>query len=379
MSKLLDVLKDKNRDELHSAFFNYIREATKKNAIPYLGAFELTPRCNLDCKMCYIHLLPDQMKSPELTTDQWLRLINDAYEMGMGEAVLTGGECLLHPGFREIYDALYQKGVFIHLLSNGTMLDKDNVTWLAKKPPTSVQISVYGDSPETYRIMTGSANAFLKVDQALTLLRGAGIRFTTSTTVTKTMMPFVEDIYHYCKSKKPLSVKMSTYVFSSRDNTNRDVAQYVMSPAEQVDVLKLIAKMDGCNIQSFTCEEDLFHENESSSPNMADLCTYSKGVKCGAGKNGFSISWNGRMKPCLIFESIQAFPLVDGFQAAWANINRKVMEYLPPRECVSCQYRQVCRTCVFEHYLDVGKEGRASPKICELAKRMAIEGITNVR
>ena len=26
-----------------------------KLGIPLSGTFELTPRCNLDCKMCYIH------------------------------------------------------------------------------------------------------------------------------------------------------------------------------------------------------------------------------------------------------------------------------------------------------------------------------------
>ena len=29
--------------------------------IPVSGIFELTPRCNLQCKMCYVRLTPDQM------------------------------------------------------------------------------------------------------------------------------------------------------------------------------------------------------------------------------------------------------------------------------------------------------------------------------
>ena len=42
----------------------------REEAIPLTGTFELTPLCNLDCKMCYVHLNKAQMKGAELL---WLR------------------------------------------------------------------------------------------------------------------------------------------------------------------------------------------------------------------------------------------------------------------------------------------------------------------
>ena len=30
--------------------------------VPVSGTFELTPRCNLRCRMCYVRMTPEQMK-----------------------------------------------------------------------------------------------------------------------------------------------------------------------------------------------------------------------------------------------------------------------------------------------------------------------------
>ena len=44
--------------------------------IPLSGTFELTARCNLDCRMCYIHRRENDAaaRAGELTAAQWLAL-----------------------------------------------------------------------------------------------------------------------------------------------------------------------------------------------------------------------------------------------------------------------------------------------------------------
>ena len=37
-------------------FIAMMEERTREADVPYSGSFELTPLCNLDCKMCYVHL-----------------------------------------------------------------------------------------------------------------------------------------------------------------------------------------------------------------------------------------------------------------------------------------------------------------------------------
>ena len=56
---------DYRRYEAVRKFLNF--KAREKN-IPISGSFELTPLCNLDCKMCYVHLNKAQMNGAQLLT-----------------------------------------------------------------------------------------------------------------------------------------------------------------------------------------------------------------------------------------------------------------------------------------------------------------------
>ena len=62
--------------------------------IPVSGTFELTPRCNFHCKMCYVQMTPEEEQAVgcELTTQEWLDIAQKAVNGGMIYLLLTGGE-----------------------------------------------------------------------------------------------------------------------------------------------------------------------------------------------------------------------------------------------------------------------------------------------
>ena len=44
----------------------------RDKGIPMGGHFELTPLCNFDCKMCYVHLTKEQLHGrPLVTAEEW--------------------------------------------------------------------------------------------------------------------------------------------------------------------------------------------------------------------------------------------------------------------------------------------------------------------
>lgn len=67
------------------------------NKIPLGGSFELTPRCTLDCKMCYIHRRENDKSALKLEKNAafWIDLAKKARDSGMLMLLLTGGEPLL--------------------------------------------------------------------------------------------------------------------------------------------------------------------------------------------------------------------------------------------------------------------------------------------
>ena len=76
-----------------------IQEMTHEADYPYGGSFELTPLCNLDCKMCYVHLQDPSVRQRMLSGEQWLSIIRQAIDAGMMKPMLTGGEAMTHPAF----------------------------------------------------------------------------------------------------------------------------------------------------------------------------------------------------------------------------------------------------------------------------------------
>lgn len=122
---------------------------------PIGGSFELTPLCNLDCKMCYVHLTDPTVKARMLSGDEWIDLMGQAISHGMMKALLTGGEAMTHPDFRKIYMYLFEQGIVIQVKTNGILLNREAIELFTEYPPYIVDVSLYGCDGESYKAVTG--------------------------------------------------------------------------------------------------------------------------------------------------------------------------------------------------------------------------------
>ncbi|MBQ5711622.1 MAG: radical SAM protein, partial [Oscillospiraceae bacterium] len=59
--------------------------------VPLSGTFELTPCCNMSCKMCYVRMTKAQQEAqaPLRTAEEWVALGRAAKEKGMLYLLLT--------------------------------------------------------------------------------------------------------------------------------------------------------------------------------------------------------------------------------------------------------------------------------------------------
>ncbi|MBR2996001.1 MAG: radical SAM protein, partial [Lachnospiraceae bacterium] len=158
LSELLASLKADNisPDSYHIYIDRFLSFKAREKGIPYTGTFELTPLCNLNCKMCYVHLTPEQMQGRKLlSVEQWKNLMTQAKDAGMMRAKLTGGECLTYPGFDELYLHLHSMGVNVDVLTNGVLLDEKRISFFKKHPPRRIQVTLYGSCEDAYEKVTG--------------------------------------------------------------------------------------------------------------------------------------------------------------------------------------------------------------------------------
>jgi pyrroloquinoline quinone biosynthesis protein E len=107
---------------------------------PYNLVAELTYRCPLRCAYCSNPLdfarVPDALDAPA-----WGRAFRGASELGIVHVGLTGGEPTLRSDLREIVASADEAGLYVHLVTAGTLLDEAGIAALREAGLRSVQLS----------------------------------------------------------------------------------------------------------------------------------------------------------------------------------------------------------------------------------------------
>ena len=337
-------------------------KAREKN-VPLSGSFELTPLCNLDCKMCYVHLNKEQMHGASLLpTETWKDIIRQAVDAGMMYARVTGGECLTYPGFRELYTYLSDLGVETAVLSNGILMDADMVDFFRRRPPAGIQVTLYGASEDAYERVTGH-RMFHTVLANLHRLRDAHIPLSIAVTPNAFMTDGTEVVRLLHEEGFYFSINAG--LMAPRTETGRKVADANLDT--YVSMLRLQCELLGKDIGP-QCDPDSLPDPPSAAAKSE------RGVVCGAGRSAFSVDWQGHMRPCNTFPCEAQDVLSLGFAECWQRVNQIARNFPRPAECEGCSYKPVCKYCASEHA--AGAEvGHASPAICQHGKRMVAEGL----
>ncbi len=214
--------------------FFYQKAAASR--LPISGTFELTPRCNMNCAMCYIRMSPEEMRSRgrERTAAEWIALGKTCAELGMLFLLLTGGEPFLRPDFREIYTELKKLGLLISINTNGTLLNEETVSWLAENAPTKINVTVYGGSNETYHRLCGHPTGFDTMRRGVELLQEAGIFVNLNASFTNYNIEDMASIAAFGK-EHGLSINAATYMFppvrSAREGKCDECARFTPEQA----------------------------------------------------------------------------------------------------------------------------------------------------
>lgn len=113
--------------ETTSKIGDQLRRNADQNNLPLGGSIELLPLCNMDCKMCYVHMSKEEMdrQGRMLSCDEWLNIAYQAKEMGVLYFLITGGEPLLYPEFKRLYTSVIDLGFVVTLNTNGTLINKE--------------------------------------------------------------------------------------------------------------------------------------------------------------------------------------------------------------------------------------------------------------
>lgn len=352
----------------------YLMQKAARNRIPLSGTFELTPRCNMNCKMCYIRMSWEEMQARgrEFTAKEWIELGKKCVEQGMLLLLLTGGEPFLRPDFKEIYTELKKLGLIISINTNGTLIDEETVAWLKQDPPARMNITIYGGGNETYKHLCGHPYGYDAATKAVDMLVEAGINVNINASFTKYNMEDMEAIIDFAK-ERGLRVSSATYMFppvrSAKEGVVNEEVRF--TPEESA-----IARFRSMKYQ--TSEEELaqmaeaYRRGNLEFDSACDDCDRipSEKMGCMAGRSAFWITWDGRMTPCGMMNEPVARPFEEGFEAAWKQIVEETDRILLPAACRDCKARKVCQVCgalaIAEGH---GDSTRTPEYLCQCTKR----------
>lgn len=340
----------------------FLEHKARESRIPLIGTFELTPLCNLDCKMCYVHLNSGQFDKKKLIkADVWKDLMQQAYDAGMRQAKLTGGECLTYPEFDEVYLFLEKKKIRINLATNGILLDDKRIDFFKKHPPKAIQVSLYGGSEQTYEMVTGH-RCFGIIYQNLLNLSKSNLPVTIAITPNQYMIKDIDNIFDIAESLD-IPYRVNSLLINPRSNTGRQVED--LSNSDYTSVFKKWNERKNNKLIPIDPEE-LPLANQNGKERY--------GMQCGAGRSSFTIMYNGKMCPCVSMDELTADPCKEGFVNAWKKIVHLADEYQLPAECGDCLYRRVCLICPAAHK-NADRAGHCDTRICEQTKGYVSAGI----
>ena len=350
-------------------YYLYLDNKARKQGVPIHGTFELTPLCNFNCKMCYVHLTKEQMlERLLLTVEQWKSIIHQAWEAGMIRATLTGGECLTYPGFKEIYLYLRSLGCEVSVLTNGALIDDEWIQFFQINKPVIIQITIYGENEEVYERVTGQRNC-TKVTNNIRKMLDNGLPVKVSITPNKYMG---EDVFETIRMAQRFGtgLTVNNFLMNPRAETGRSKQKNDMDIDFYVRIWEQLEEQKGNKLTEIS-EDNL--PAIGGSVHECDLC----GLQCSGGRSGFNIDWKGIMHPCNLFEYIKSFPLKTGFAEAWKQMNQAAENWPRVPECEGCAYTMVCSKCA-ARMLQFVEPGKRPIPMCEETKYLVQHGAWHI-
>ena len=341
-------------------------QTAARNRRPVSGTLELTPLCNLNCEMCYIHLTPGELEQRGRLRPaaDWLRLGEELAEAGVLFLLLTGGEPLLYPGFQEVYLGLKKLGMILTVNTNGTLIDEEWANFFAAHKPRRVNITLYGAGEDSYEKLCHGPGGYEKTMRGIRLLKERGVDVKLNGSITKLNLADTQAIYQIAR-ELALTVHKDAYLLPGlRDRQLPYEAQARLTPEAAARAALETRKAEYPEGYAEYCREML---EQIQAPEPA----YSHRSDCQAGCSSFAVGWDGAMRPCVSFRESSVNVFETGFESGWARIVEEMEERRVNPKCTRCSLRPLCMTCPAAVHWETGRYDGLSDYLCRYAEEYA--------
>jgi radical SAM protein with 4Fe4S-binding SPASM domain len=217
VAQLNELVRPDGACPIHELDLEVTAPFSARPSAPYRMDLALTYRCNNDCAHCY-NARPRSY--PELTTAQWITVLDRLWETGIPHVVFTGGEPTLRDDLPELIAHAESLGQISGLNTNGRRLsDSGYLRSLVEAGLDHVQITLESHDPRIHDRMVGRRGAWVQTVAGLRDALDSPLFVMTNTTMLRENSPFLGETLEFLASTGVPTVGLNALIYAGRGLT----------------------------------------------------------------------------------------------------------------------------------------------------------------
>jgi len=360
---------------------------------PFLIVWDYTYACNLKCKHCYASAgVP---LSNEMSLNEKIKAARKLADAGVTAVAFSGGEPLVKKDVFTVMEELRERGVFVAVATNGTLIDREMARRLKEAGAGFIQISLDGATPEVHDEFRGVPGAYERTLQGIRNCVEEGLFVEISTTATKINYEEVPRIADLCEELGVNWYMIFNFVPTGR---GRFIVENDLTPEERERLLRHLWRR---------MKDRRKVEYLSTAPQFARVALQEEGEEgvkkipghfynpelygqleslgafiggCGAGRMYAALEPDGSVQPCVFMPLKVGNMREESFEELWDH--HPVFETLRDRDrlkenCRSCPYRDYCGGCrarAYGYFRDITAPDPGCIRNREFFERLVGEG-----
>ncbi|MGQ9611167.1 MAG: radical SAM/SPASM domain-containing protein [bacterium] len=324
-----------------------IKNIFSEKNIPVMGLFDLTYKCNLKCKHCFI----TEEQRQELALEEIKATLEQLKRNNTFIILFSGGEIFTRSDIIEILNYARKLNFKIEIFTNGTLLDNYLIKELHELSINNIAVSLYATSDKIHDKITGVSGSYRATIDAIELLIRQGISVTIKTTIMKDNFSEVDALYNWSKKRK-IHYQLS----------------YTIAPS--LDKMRNNQKLRLTNTQIKELLQKKWIRNHVVNLLDEPHLDYGDNV-CSAGITSFNISAYGDVFPCAYLRLFCGNIRKESFESAWRSDVMNSIRSVKINDletCFECKIRRWCTICLGLAWLEHKNWLKSSSDACNRAR-----------
>ncbi len=171
-----------------------IDNLASRQATPVATMLQLTQRCNFRCRHCY----QTHPRRRELTTSQWMRVMEELAASGVLFLTFSGGEPLLRKDFVDLARRARELRFALKVKTNGWNISRPMADVMGALPVLEVHLSLYSTDARVHDSITGMSGSHRRVMSAGRMLVRRKVGVLMNVPLMNVNVDAIDDIIGMC-------------------------------------------------------------------------------------------------------------------------------------------------------------------------------------